>query len=86
MVRSHDERELREIYSNSPDERTISAPSTDDMQTLADGGVVDLDTALEVIEKEWMFQRDETGILVELEMHSLRRRLNRFYDFVDSFS
>ena len=53
MVRSHDERELRrEIYSNSPDvERTISAPSTDDMQTLADGGVVDLDTALEVIEK-----------------------------------
>ena len=53
LVRSHDERELRkEIYSNSPDvERTISAPSTDDMQTLADGGTVDLDTALEVIEK-----------------------------------
>ena len=53
LVRSHDERELRkEIYSNSPDvERTISAPTTDDMQTLADGGTVDLDTALEVIEK-----------------------------------
>ena len=53
LVRSHDERELRkEIYSNSPDvARTISAPSTDDMQTLADGGTVDLDTALEVIEK-----------------------------------
>ena len=53
LVRSHDERELRkEIYSNSPDvERTISAPTADDMQTLADGGTVDLDTALEVIEK-----------------------------------
>ena len=53
LVRSHDERELRkEIYSNSPDvERTISAPTSDDMQTLAEGGTVDLDTALEVIEK-----------------------------------
>ena len=53
LVRSHDERELRkEIYSNSPDvERTISAPTAEDMQTLADGGTVDLDTALEVIEK-----------------------------------
>ena len=53
LVRSHDERELRkEIYSNSPDvERTISAPTADDMQTLAEGGTVDLDTALEVIEK-----------------------------------
>ena len=53
MVRSHDERELRrEVYANSPDvERTISAPSTDDMQKLADGETVDLDTALEVIEK-----------------------------------
>ena len=52
LVRSHDERELRkEIYSNSPDvERTISAPTADDMQTLADGGTVDLATALEVIE------------------------------------
>ena len=53
MVRSHDERELRrEVYANSPDvERTISAPTTDDMQKLADGETVDLDTALEVIEK-----------------------------------
>ena len=53
LVRSHDERELRkEIYSNSPDvERTISAPTADDMQTLAEGRTVDLDTALEVIEK-----------------------------------
>ena len=53
LVRSHDERELRkEIYSNSPEvERTISAPTADDMQTLADGGTVDLDSALEVFEK-----------------------------------
>ena len=53
MVRSHDERELRkEVYANAPDvERTISAPDADDMKTLADGGVVDLDKALEVIEK-----------------------------------
>ena len=60
LVRSHDERELRkEIYSNSPDvERTISAPTADDMQTLADGGTVDLDTALEVIEKGMDVPRD----------------------------
>ena len=53
MVRSHDERELRkEVYANAPDvERTISAPDAEDMKTLADGGVVDLDKALEVIEK-----------------------------------
>ena len=53
MVRSHDERELRkEVYANAPDvERTISAPDASDMKTLADGGVVDLDKALEVIEK-----------------------------------
>ncbi len=53
LVRSHDERELRkEVYANSPDvERKISTPSADDMQTLAEGGKVDLDTALEVIEK-----------------------------------
>jgi len=53
LVRSHDERELkREVYANSPDvERTISTPNADDMQTLAEGGTVDLDTALEVIEK-----------------------------------
>ena len=53
LVRSHDERELRkEVYSNSPNvERTISAPSSEDMQTLAEGGTVNLDKALEVIEK-----------------------------------
>ena len=53
LVRSHDERELRkEVYANSPDvERKLSSPDTDDMHTLADGGKVDLDTALEVIEK-----------------------------------
>ena len=53
LVRSHDERELRkEVYANSPDvERKISTPETQDMQTLAEGGKVDLDTALEVIEK-----------------------------------
>jgi chromosome segregation ATPase len=53
LVRSHDERELKkEVYANSPDyERTISTPEMEDMHTLADGGTVDLDTALEVIEK-----------------------------------
>ncbi len=53
LVRSHDERELRkEVYANSPDvERKLSTPETQDMQTLAEGGKVDLDTALEVIEK-----------------------------------
>ena len=53
LVRSHDERELRkEVYANSPDvERKISTPGTDDMKTLAEGGSVDLDKALEVIEK-----------------------------------
>ena len=53
LVRTHDERELRkEVYANAPNvERKISAPDADDMKTLADGGTVDLDTALEVIEK-----------------------------------
>jgi chromosome segregation ATPase len=53
LVRTHDERELkREIYANSPDvERTLSAPDAEDMRTLADGGRVDLETALDVIEK-----------------------------------
>ena len=53
LVRSHDERELRkEVYANSPDiERKISTPDADDMKTLAEGGSVDLDKALEVIEK-----------------------------------
>ena len=46
------EKRRKEVYANSPDvERKISAPTTDDMQTLAEGGKVDLDTALEVIEK-----------------------------------
>ncbi|RAH14820.1 MAG: hypothetical protein CMB20_002370 [Methanobacteriota archaeon] len=53
LVRSHDERELRkEVYANAPNvERTISAPDSEDMKTLAEGGSVDLDKALEVIEK-----------------------------------
>ena len=53
LVRSHDERELKkEMYENSPDvERKLSTPTADDMHTLAEGGRVDLDTALEVIEK-----------------------------------
>tara|TARA_B110001452_G_C15241211_1_gene429775 strand:- start:7096 stop:8361 length:1266 start_codon:yes stop_codon:yes gene_type:complete len=53
LVRTHDERELkREIYANSPDvERIISAPDAKDMHTLAEGGTVDLETALDVIEK-----------------------------------
>jgi len=53
LVRTHDERELkREIYANSPDvERTLSTPDAEDMRTLADGGRVDLETALDVIEK-----------------------------------
>ena len=53
LVRSHDERELRkEVYANAPNvERTISAPDSEDMKTLAEGGTVDLDKALEVIEK-----------------------------------
>ena len=53
LVRSHDERELRkEVYANAPNvERTISAPDSEDMKTLAKGGTVDLDKALEVIEK-----------------------------------
>mgnify|MGYP001569865159 FL=1 len=53
LVRSHDERELKkEVYANTPDvERKISAPTADDMQTLAEGGRIDLDSALEVIEK-----------------------------------
>ena len=53
LVRTHDERELKkEIYANSPDvERIISAPDAKDMRTLAEGGTVDLETALDVIEK-----------------------------------
>ena len=53
LVRTHDERELkREIYANSPDvERVISTPDAEDMRTLAEGGIVDLEKALDVIEK-----------------------------------
>lgn len=53
LVRTHDERELKkELYANSPDvERTLSTPDTEDMHTLAEGGKVDLETALDVIEK-----------------------------------
>ncbi len=53
LVRTHDERELRkEVYANAPNvERKISSPNADDMKTLADGGTVDLDKALEVIEQ-----------------------------------
>ena len=53
LVRTHDERELRkEVYANAPNvERKITAPDADDMTTLADGGTVDLEKALEVIEQ-----------------------------------
>jgi len=53
LVRTHDERELRkEVYANAPNvERKISSPNAEDMKTLADGGTVDLDKALEVIEQ-----------------------------------
>ncbi|MDE0954013.1 MAG: hypothetical protein OR994_05000, partial [Candidatus Poseidoniales archaeon] len=53
LVRTHDERELKkEIYANAPDvERKLSTPDTEDMRTLAEGGKVDLETALDVIEK-----------------------------------
>jgi chromosome segregation ATPase len=53
LVRTHDERELKkEIYANAPDvERKLSTPNTEDMRTLAEGGKVDLETALDVIEK-----------------------------------
>ena len=53
LVRTHDERELKkEVYAKSPDvERKLSTPDTKDMRTLAEGGKVDLETALDVIEK-----------------------------------
>ena len=46
LVRSHESRELkRELYANAPDvERTIKAPSTEDMVKLAEGEEVALDT------------------------------------------
>jgi len=53
LVRTHDERELKkEIYANSPNvERTIKTPNPEDMQTLASGDKVDIETALEILEK-----------------------------------
>ena len=46
LVRSHESRELkRELYANAPDvERTIKAPSAEDMVKLAEGEEVALDT------------------------------------------
>ena len=46
LVRSHESRELkRELYANAPDmERTIKAPTADDMAKLADGEEVALET------------------------------------------
>jgi chromosome segregation ATPase len=53
LVRSHESRELkRELYANAPDvERTIKAPSADDMTKLAEGEEVALSTKETVIEK-----------------------------------
>lgn len=53
LVRSHESRELkRELYANAPDlERTIKAPSTDDMVKLADGEELNLETGETVLEK-----------------------------------
>ena len=47
LVRSHESRELkRELYANAPDvERTIKAPTADDMAKLADGEELELETA-----------------------------------------
>ena len=53
LVRSHESRELkRELYANAPDvERTIKAPTADDMTKLADGEEVELETEETVIEQ-----------------------------------
>ena len=53
LVRSHESRELkRELYANAPDvERTIKAPSSDDMTKLAEGEEMALSTEETVIEK-----------------------------------
>lgn len=53
LVRSHESRELkRELYANAPDvERTIKAPSPDDMAKLAEGEEVALSTEETVLEK-----------------------------------
>ena len=46
LVRSHESRELkRELYANAPDvERTIKAPTTEDMAKLAEGEELVLET------------------------------------------
>ena len=46
LVRSHESRELkRELYANAPDvERTIKAPTAEDMAKLADGEEMALET------------------------------------------
>jgi chromosome segregation ATPase len=53
LVRSHESRELkRELYANAPDvERTIRAPSSNDMAKLAEGEEMALSTEETVIEK-----------------------------------
>ena len=53
LVRSHESRELkRELYANAPDlERTIKAPTTEDMAKLAEGSELDLKTDETVLEK-----------------------------------
>jgi len=53
LVRSHESRELkRELYANAPDvERTIKAPSSEDMAKLAEGEEMALSTEETVIEK-----------------------------------
>jgi len=53
LVRSHESRELkRELYANAPDmERTIKAPTADDMAKLAEGEEVELQTEETAIEQ-----------------------------------
>jgi len=53
LVRSHESRELkRELYANAPDvERTIKAPSSEDMAKLAEGEEMALTTEETVLEK-----------------------------------
>ena len=64
LVRSHDERKLKkEIYANTPHvERKISSPSTDDMQTLVEGGKLSLQKNEEILDdvSEPMKERPES--------------------------
>lgn len=64
LVRSHDERKLKkEIYANTPHvERKISSPSTDDMQTLVEGGKLSLQKDEEILDdvSEPMKERPES--------------------------